>query len=119
MFKWLKKKFEKPAQDERRKSADDGGRPTTPAPVNGRDQGVQASDQLEWRISERHITPLKIVKIGDTEEVIPGSLMDVKNLPQIDKPVTITIDGKLYSSLSAEEVSEILKYVGEQLRAKK
>jgi hypothetical protein len=40
-------------------------------------------------------------------------------LPQINKPVTITIDGKLYSSLSAEEVSEILKYVGEQLRAKK
>jgi hypothetical protein len=118
MFKWFKKKFGKDIQDERRKSVDDGGRPTTPAPVNGRAQGIQASDQLEWRISERHITPRKIVKISDTEEAIPGVVDRLEKNINADA-ITITIDGKTYSSSNEEEIAEILKYVGEQLRANK
>jgi ribosomal protein L25 (general stress protein Ctc) len=36
-----------------------------------------------------------------------------------NNPITVTIDGKTYNTTNQEEIAEILKYLGEQLRAKK
>ena len=112
MFKWFKKKFGKTNQDE------ESERGQIFQVALDTEEGKRALAQaMQMPIKEALINK-QIGLSSFPEEAIPGVVDRFeKNINA--NPITITIDGKTYSSSNEEEIAEILKYVGEQLRANK
>jgi hypothetical protein len=112
MFKWLKKKFQKPTQD---KGSERGQIFQVALDA---EEGKRALAEAMHEPIKNALTYKTIGLSSFPEEAIPGVLARYER-DITANPITITIDGKTYNTTNQEEIAEILKYLGEQLRAKK
>jgi hypothetical protein len=112
MFKWLKKKFEKPAQNEESEMGQ------IFQVALDTEEGKRALAEAMHEPIKNALTNKPIGLSSFPEEAIPEVVARYEKGITAN-PITITIDGKTYSSSNEEEIAEILKYVGEQLRASK
>ena len=112
MFKWLKNKFGKPTKDE------ESERDQIFQVAEATEEGERALAEAMHEPIKKALTNKPIGLSSFPEEAIPGVVARYEKGITAN-PITITIDGKTYSSSNEEEIAEILKYVGEQLRASK
>jgi hypothetical protein len=112
MFKWFKNKFGKAVQDE------ESERDQIFKVALATEEGKRALAEAIHEPIKKALTNKPIGLSSFPETAIPGVLARYEKGITAN-PITITIDGKTYNSSNEEEIAEILKYVGEQLRASK